>query len=522
MFVEADKTRNMYEMDPATYNKLISDNITQKYKSADTSTVDDIENEFYSIANKLNISDRIEKNAKKPAYVTIKDHKENFEHKLPCRLINPTKSEIGRVSKQFLDHANNNIRTALRLNQWRNTNAVIDWFTNLKNKNALTFITFDIVEFYPSITEELLTKCIKWAQQYTHIGKIEQDTILHARRSLLFDTKGRAWVKKDQSNQFDVTMGANDGAEIAELVGLYVLHKLKNETRLENTGLYRDDGLAAIKTSASEADKVRKKLIQVLQPLGLKITVQTNMKQVNFLDINLDLTTGVYKPYKKPNDVPMYIHAESNHPPTIIKQIPKIIEKRISTLSSNKDVFEKNAPIYNEALKASGYNTSISFNKPNTKKRIRTRKVIWFNPPFSKNVKTNVGKTFLKLMDKHFPNDHTLHTIFNRHTVKVSYSCLPNVRTIIKSHNTKTIKKSVTPTKTAPTCNCHKKAECPLRGGCQVNSVIYSATVTANNHDKIYIGLAGDTFKSRYYNHTKSFRNEKYAKKQSCPSMYGH
>ena len=66
---------------------------------------------------------------------------------------------------------------------------------------------------------------------------------------------------------------------------------------------------------------------------------------------------------------------------------------------------------------------------------IGKRNIKWFNPPFSQTVSTNVGKRFLNLLDKHFPPNNQLHKIFNRNTVKVSYSCTPNVGSIIKSHN---------------------------------------------------------------------------------------
>ena len=63
------------------------------------------------------------------------------------------------------------------------------------------------------------------------------------------------------------------------------------------------------------------------------------------------------------------------------------------------------------------------------------RKIIWFNPPYSMNVRTNIGKTFLKLMEKHFPNGNPLHKIFNKNTLKVSYSCMGNMASIISSRN---------------------------------------------------------------------------------------
>ena len=88
-------------------------------------------------------------------------------------------------------------------------------------------------------------------------------------------------------------------------------------------------------------------------------------------------------------------------------------------------------------------------------------------------MKTNIGKTFLKLIDKHFPRSSKLHKIFNRNTIKVSYCCTENMSMIIKKHNKKIINNKATPT--TPPCNCRKKTECPLNGNCQQPSVIYQA-----------------------------------------------
>ena len=71
----------------------------------------------------------------------------------------------------------------------------------------------------------------------------------------------------------------------------------------------------------------------------------------------------------------------------------------------------------------------------NSQKKKRKRKIIWFNPPYSKNVKTNVGKIFLKLLREHFPPNHKLHKIFNTNNVKISYSCMKNISSIISAHN---------------------------------------------------------------------------------------
>ncbi len=98
------------------------------------------------------------------------------------------------------------------------------------------------------------------------------------------------------------------------------------------------------KYSGSRAERERKDLTKIFQEMGLKIPVQTNLKIVDYSDITLDLDTETFKPYKKPNDTPAYINAESNHPPAIIKQIPGIVETRISNLSATKQIFDEATP----------------------------------------------------------------------------------------------------------------------------------------------------------------------------------
>jgi hypothetical protein len=519
LYVPADKTRNMYTMDHTNYDKLLTENITQKYKAANPSTVKDIDTEFDIIAENLDISDRINKTAEKHAFITLKDHKDNFEHNTKCRLINPAKSELGKVSKCMLDRINKVIRLQTNTNQWRSTSSVLEWFNRLPEKKKLTFLVFDIVDFYPSISEDLLAKSLSWAKQYTNITDNEYATIMHVRKSLLFCNKGEPWVKKDTPNAFDVTMGAYDGAEVCELVGLFVLQDLQSKLKAFSVGLYRDDGLAVFKGfSGSKADQARKRLIKLFKAIGLNITVQTNLKSVNYLDVNFNLDTGKHQPYRKPNDQPIYIHTKSNHPPSIIKQIPITIGKRISELSSTQDIFTEAASTYNEALKNSGYNEAIQYTintesseNQAKKKRNRTRNITWFNPPYSKNVKTNVGGTFIKLIAKHFPPGHKLQKMFNNNTVKISYSCMKIIKSIITSHNSQIIKKETK--ETSRTCNCRTKDSCPLGGKCLASAIVYKATVISPGSDtKSYVGLSGGEFKLRYNNHTKSFRHEKYEK----------
>ena len=99
----ADKTSNIYEMTLEEYNKLLKENITKTYKDAPSKLQASINFEAKHIASKLALSDRIEHLAKTPVYITLKGHKENFHTSTPCRLINPCKSEIRKISKRILE-----------------------------------------------------------------------------------------------------------------------------------------------------------------------------------------------------------------------------------------------------------------------------------------------------------------------------------------------------------------------------------------------------------------------------------
>ena len=104
------------------------------------------------IVEKLNIDDRIEKLQETEAYTTIKDHKKGFPNNPSFRLINPSKSDIGRINK-ILD----------KINQWKNTNTVIAWFKSLPDKRGFSFVNFDIESFYPSISLNLFWQAIDFA-----------------------------------------------------------------------------------------------------------------------------------------------------------------------------------------------------------------------------------------------------------------------------------------------------------------------------------------------------------------------
>ena len=252
-------------------------------------------------------------------------------------------------------------------------------------------------------------------------------------------------------------MGAFDGAEIADLVGLLLLSKINKQFPKLDFGLYRDDGLAVYKSMRGiHVDKMRKDLHKLFAEHELKITADFRCHRVDFLDVTFDIQEDTYKPFRKPNDTPSYIHKHSNHPPHILQQIPRMVEKRLVSISSSKSKFDEATTPYNQALKKSGYNTVLNFdsnrqvrqNEANTqnqrqdqshetspktflnstqdltdetrpktcynttqdderrpttsqkkKRKNRRRRTFWYNPPFNKAVATNIGKRFLSLID---------------------------------------------------------------------------------------------------------------------------
>ena len=183
-----------------------------------------------------------------------------------------------------------------------------------------------------------------------------------------------------------------------------------------------------------------------------------------------------------------------------------MIESRLSNLSFSKKEFEIAKSDYERALVNSGFKENLKYQPPRPKRRTRSRKVTWFNPPFNASVTTNIGKQFLKLIDKHFPAHHRLHKIFNRNTIKISYSCTPSMKTIVSSHNKQLCESPSNPTKP---CNCRQKSSCPLNGECRSCAIIYRATVTADDgsEPRSYIGSTESEFKLRHSNHKSSFNN---------------
>ena len=103
-------------------------------------------------------------------------------------------------------------------------------------------------------------------------------------------------------------------------VGLYILFQLSGLDM--DTGLYRDDGLAVSSSTPRQAEIIKKKICEIFRDHGLEVTIDANLKSVDFLDITMDLDSDTYKPFTKPNNVPQYINCQSNHPPSVLQNIP--------------------------------------------------------------------------------------------------------------------------------------------------------------------------------------------------------
>lgn len=519
ILVRADKTTNIYKIDPTDYEKMLGNNIHNKYK-IDTNNNNEyiINKEAKRITDHLKISDRVGKLQRSNAYILLKDHKSNFDNKPTARLINPTKTEIGKISKRILEKINERTKKFYGLNQWINTKEALQWFEAITGKENAVFVQFDIVDYYPSITLETLENALVMAGTCNSISTTEIDIIKQCRKTVLFNNQTQ-WIKSNGPN-FDVAMGAYDSAQIADLVGLYILYNLTNSNNIDirDIGLYRDDGLLVLKNcNGHKVDSIKKEITKKFRQMGFKIDIKANVKIVNFLDVTLNLNEKTYENYSKPNNTPLYVNTLSNHPLSVLKQIPRSINFRLRQNSSNRKVFQKHTPEYDKALKRSGYKGyELKYEQEqvtNNNRKNRPRNVIWFTPPFNKKVKTNVGKLFISIIKKHFPRNSKLHKILNNNNIKLGYSCMNSIGKIIKNHNNRIKREMIKQNtdKNARECNCIRPEECVLRNKCLTKEIVYMAKISTKedpNEEKIYFGISKPEFKARLANHRRSFTNK--------------
>ena len=506
--IASDKTSNFYMMDANEYKETLDMELRKTYKKAGSEVVQDIDAEAAYFANKLKRDDRIEGMALKPSFLTIKDHKENFPAQVSYRLISPTNSNLGAITKIMIQSLNLRIKETLGLNLCRSTKEAIDWFTGLKQKKKMVFLKFDIESYFPSISKSLLLQAFDFVRGFDFLSKFEAELILHCRRSVVVGNKGEIWLKTEDE-KFYVTMGSKDSAEISELVGLYVLHLISQQFPKEAFILYRDDGMAAVMGGKQEMERWKKKLYSLFQGLDLRITVEGGSKVIDFLDVIFDLDKGSYCPYVKPNTTTKYVSIESSHPDAVLKTIPSGVAKRLSTNSSSKAEFENQTHHFKEAMIAAGHQTPLEYTEEEgcSKKKKRKRNEIYFNPPWSSNVTTNIAAKFLTLVRKHFSKGSPLYHLFNDKKLKVSYSTTANMKRLISNHNARVLNNTEGLISRPVHCNCFAKGEvCPLDGECHIQSLVYKADVDAGGEVRSYIGQTANTFRTRWQGHNSNVR----------------
>ena len=166
LIIPADKTPNFYKVTLAEHDDMRQRDVQKSFKKEKKTTLNKIKKEHQKIATNLDLDDRIFETTKLECFVKLKDHKNNFREAPSVRTLNPTKPDIGKISKKILDEKINVIRQMTNLNQWQNTKAAINWFKKIKNKKKAKFILFDVEQFYPSIDEDLLEKAIIWGSNF--------------------------------------------------------------------------------------------------------------------------------------------------------------------------------------------------------------------------------------------------------------------------------------------------------------------------------------------------------------------
>ena len=192
-------------------------------------------------------------------------------------------------------------------------------------------------------------------------------------------------------------------------------------------------------------------------------------------------------------------------------RIEKNYYRRLCRLSSTREDFLAVVEPYQEALDRAGYNHQLLYQEPDppaaapaASRRTRSRRVTWFNPPFSQSISTNVGQKFLNLIDSCFPPDHELRRVVNRSSVKISYSTMPNMAQYMNQHNAKVSRGEQV--ESSGGCNGHRGGEqCPVLA----KGVVYSAEITdlSTGEKETYTGLTDGTIRDRISSHMGNCRH---------------
>ena len=195
IFVKSDKSGNLYEIEKGKYKQIIFKEVVKHYRKAPPDLEKELNSKAKMLAHRLGIVDRVEQYNTKNCFITIKDHKSYFKTNPECRLINPAKTQIGRVSKAIVQDICASLRLALNINQSWSTKNCFKWFEESDKNDMCSFIKYDIREFYPSITERTLDRALDLAKEYMVIPLDKEEIIKHCRKTLLYyeDKKRGGW-----------------------------------------------------------------------------------------------------------------------------------------------------------------------------------------------------------------------------------------------------------------------------------------------------------------------------------------
>ena len=183
--MRADKSKNMYKIKSSKYQEILRNKITDHYTIDYKDTICRINIDICKFSSKLH---RLGKFKMKDAYIIFKDHKPNFKNKLQSRLINPSKTELGKISKNIIQNIIINGRKTSNSNLWKNSNVTNECFKKIKNKSKAPFTQFNIIDSYPSITKNILIDSISYARKYVEIT--EQYEMILVCRKTVFKNNG--------------------------------------------------------------------------------------------------------------------------------------------------------------------------------------------------------------------------------------------------------------------------------------------------------------------------------------------
>ena len=555
-----DKSTNKYTIGTDQWKEILNQLLMAGYRKINHDRLITLNQLELETAQKLELEAFLPPILISPAYFTLKDHKPDFLRLIPsehCRLINPSKSYLGKI-------VNFRVKEILKklkpLNQQRtvftNTSDAIDWLKRIKSNRSgreeeRLGTTLDIKSYYPNIKAELIEKALAWAATSVSIPEDTLPLIKQASIGLLYDGH-QLW---ERLGGFEITQGGFHSAALADLTSAYINFMIGEAANKESGferfqwGIFKDDLILYWEgRSMRQREKFLKMVCSVIKSLGFSVKVNLWLPKAEFLDVEMDFGELENDAYMKPNNTPLYVNANSNHHPKILKNLPANILGRVINITSRESNINTALKPYQEALVKANHrkikeiseqliNVRKSGQDKTVKKSKAKRQVIWFTPPYNGRFH-GIGLT--ELINKHFvhgiKDNNGIYTrrLFNPRTVRASASNAPNLEKIIKAHNARNL---ASPGKRSPNweifssgeekaANCSCRQECPLNGNCHRKNCVYMATISTTDTDQPeqqpttthYIGSTID-FKERVTAHLNSIKKPATTNKTTLSSF---